>query len=578
MKKFLAVLVALLTSLVNVPLPAFAQTGASIPLPTRSGGKFYAASYGKWAVHTTSSTPAAAATINVDSGAPLTNSGYGGGVSDSRTLNAFQNSFPRGGGFISVSVDSGSSNEVVTLTGSSGCTSQANLGTGQLSTCSLTASSFANAHGQGATVTSGTAGLQEAINDAAASGGGVVLVDAGWTLLGGTTAMLVAASVASNVVIEDDRASSVQYWNPSQGGAGTIFAAPTVLSAQAACDSTHTFCSDATVAGTWTSGTLYGCVAYVDIMGQEGPCSTTANFTTVVSKAVDVGAPAASTGAVGYVIYLSLIGGSYAASYAVPITSAVCTLTQLETTTPACAVTNTTYQQVGSSAQVIAPTVNTSPGMLLATTASATTAYVGTPNGRSVAYVYAPSSRVGIPGVPGYSLPFSITTAAATTVPNVVATINLPPGYMNQVGRTIRVCAFASSTGTSTATVTQFTLWWEASLSNAAGPVPLVLGGPRVTGTLSSAIDNYSFCQDLTTTVAGVTGTVLPGVGSLTFSDTVNGTHPFSGPNTQVGASASAPNLVNSGGFPTHLHVVYLHTTGTDGAGMIVQKVTVEAL
>jgi hypothetical protein len=375
----------------------------------------------------------------------------------------------------------------------------------------------------------------------------------------------------------------VTYWNPSQAAA-TGLAAPTALTGQAACDATHTFCSDATAVGTWAAVAYFGCVAYVDIMGQEGPCSTTATFTAVVSKAIDVGTPAASAGAVGYVIY---IGTSYLLASAVAITPSVCTMTTLETTTPACAVTNTTYGQTGSTfaagglfsgggAQVAAITLVTSPGKLLATTASATTAYVGSPNGRTT-YKYAPSSRVGIPGVPGVSLAFPITTAAATTVPNVIATINMPPGFMNFIGRSIRVCGFASSTGTSTATISGFTLWWEAAPSNASGPLPLIIGGPNVTGTLSAAIDNYSFCQEFSTITTGATGTVLPGFGFVTGASTVAGSQPFTGPNVQVGAPA-AMSLTGGVGFPTHLHVVYLHTTGTDGAGMIAQKITVEAL
>ncbi len=466
--------------------------------------------------------------------------------------------------------------------------------------CANVTASFNNLHGasnNSRQVISGDGGLQEAINDAM-NGQGSGGAQGGGSAAGGvvtippdsapyvTNAIIAAAVPYSNVEIVDKR-SGLQYWHSNQT-ASTVLAIPTTLTAQAACDSTHQFCSDSTVVGTWTSGQLFGCVSYVDIDGQEGGCSATANIgTTVVSKAIDVAAPAASAGAVGFTIYLSLIGGSYAASYQVPITSSVCTLTTLETTTPACAVANTTYNQSASTfgknalfnggAQITAPTLNTSPGLLLKTIASSTSDYVGNPNGRTT-YGWTPSSRPGIPGVPSYSLPFAITTAAATTVPNVVATINLPPGYMNLIGRGIRVCGFSSSTGTSTATITAFTLWWEASVSNAAGPLPVTVGGPAMSGTaLASAIDNYGFCQDVTTTATGTTGSLLPGAGWVAQGDTVNNTHAGASTNVQVGAVGTA-NLLNSGGFATHLHVVYLHTTGTDGAGMIAQKITIEGL
>ena len=67
---------------------------------------------------------------------------------------------------------------------------------------------FANLHGVGDPVASGTYGLQEAINDAAAKGGGVVVVDYEWTNAGGTSAILAAAVLpaAGTVSILDNRA------------------------------------------------------------------------------------------------------------------------------------------------------------------------------------------------------------------------------------------------------------------------------------------------------------------------------------------------------------------------------------
>jgi len=64
---------------------------------------------------------------------------------------------------------------------------------------------FSNAHGKGDPVSSGTFGLQEAINVASAAGGGSVVVDARWTALGGTAAILSAATVPASVTIVDAR-------------------------------------------------------------------------------------------------------------------------------------------------------------------------------------------------------------------------------------------------------------------------------------------------------------------------------------------------------------------------------------
>ncbi|MGD0630976.1 MAG: hypothetical protein ABR987_16735 [Terracidiphilus sp.] len=70
---------------------------------------------------------------------------------------------------------------------------------------------FANLHGQGDLVASGTVGLQEAINAAVAYGGGIVIIDAKWTALGGTQAILDAAinTLPSNVGISDNRSGGV---------------------------------------------------------------------------------------------------------------------------------------------------------------------------------------------------------------------------------------------------------------------------------------------------------------------------------------------------------------------------------
>src|SRR5208282_1108159 len=122
------------------------------------------------------------------------------------------------------------------------------------------------------------------------------------------------------------------------------------VTGQLACDASHQLCSDATVAGSasW-GGAIHVCWAYVDIMGNEGPCSADATWTSAASKAIDMGIPGASAGAVGAIPYLSLSGGSYIQAYSIPSLASYCTVTTLELTTPACAVKNTTYGQAASS-------------------------------------------------------------------------------------------------------------------------------------------------------------------------------------------------------------------------------------
>ena len=70
--------------------------------------------------------------------------------------------------------------------------------------CSITAT-FSKTHQNGEPVTSGTFGLQEALNDAGASGGGAVTIDSAWAKLGGTTGIVSGATLPSNTAIEDVR-------------------------------------------------------------------------------------------------------------------------------------------------------------------------------------------------------------------------------------------------------------------------------------------------------------------------------------------------------------------------------------
>lgn len=100
-----------------------------------------------------------------------------------------------------ITIGSGSNAETVTPS------AVTNTTPGVYGTCIVTAT-FANAHGNGDPIASGTFGLQEAINYAASKGGGVVIVDPAWTAAGGTTAMITAATIPVSVVISDVRSGS----------------------------------------------------------------------------------------------------------------------------------------------------------------------------------------------------------------------------------------------------------------------------------------------------------------------------------------------------------------------------------
>lgn len=102
-----------------------------------------------------------------------------------------------------ITIGSGTNAETVTPTAVSNATSP----NYQNNPASVTAT-FSNLHGIGDQVSSGTIGLQEAINAAAAAGGGVVLITSAWTQMGGTNAMIAAATWTAGVQLLDNRASA----------------------------------------------------------------------------------------------------------------------------------------------------------------------------------------------------------------------------------------------------------------------------------------------------------------------------------------------------------------------------------
>lgn len=148
----------------------------------------------------------------------------------------------------SLLVDYGANQETVTPTTVSGCTAYANLGT-----CQITAT-FANTHGAGTTVTSGTFGLQEAINDAKTAGG-VVVVDSSFT---GSTSTITSATGASNVSILDLRGTSPAFYTGATPKI-SLSAAPSVTVAGPTLAIAATSCSGVTslpVTGVTTTSVL----------------------------------------------------------------------------------------------------------------------------------------------------------------------------------------------------------------------------------------------------------------------------------------------------------------------------------
>lgn len=488
MNKWLKIgLSSVIITLLAVPLVVFSQISQGPNPPSNQsyvGGRFVARNYVYTGMQIAAGTniPIGAGTISLNSGSTR--------LPDGRTIVPFFGGFnslgqPGPYPFVPISVGAGTAQETVTPTAISGCYINAPVGN-----CKITAT-FAKAHGQGEIVTSSTAGIAEAALDAYFYGGGTVVVDSSLVQIAGSYAAvaadMVAAPVMPFVTLEDTRTGVARNWNPTANG--VFLPAPTLpainIAGQAACDTTHQMCSDATVAGSasW-GGTVYACWTYVDILGNEGPCSATTNWTSVASKAIDLGIPAASPGAVGAVPYLSLSGGTYILAYQIPVTASLCTMTTLETITPACAVTNNSYGQVGSTfgagglfttggAQITTYPLNTAqlyPD--LATTAQTITGQHALTNS-SITYSYAPGSRVGACGasssnVVGAASAGAISGSSATTVPQPVTSWTIPAGCFNYIGAEFRVSGKFVYTDGGSGTSTIVAVGWDSALTNTA--------------------------------------------------------------------------------------------------------------
>lgn len=545
-------LVYLLVGVVALlPVPSFAQSGNTTVGFNESfvGGKFIANYYGNWgngSYVVTGNAASGSASIVLRAGYIV--------LPDGRSVVPFAVGVPI--------VVSDAAPELITPTAVSGCFNGKGVNQDSSTvTCTITAV-FATTHGAQASVLSGTNGIAEAQADALLWGGGTVVIGPGWKLglntsctgcFASLNAVMAAILPFGNVSFEDLQNGIAQYWNV-QPSTASFIPAPTALTGQAACDATHSFCSDASAVGTWTAiGSLFGAITCVDILGNESAASTTASFTNVTLKAIDVGTPAASTGCVGFAIYLSLSGGTYAQAFRVPITSLICTLTALETVTPACAVTNALYGQTGSTfgknalftggAQIAATTVNTAMHFPVSGGISTAASNVGAVTAHTT-YTYAPGSKLATAGFETVYTNFTAVASQATTVPGTMGSINLPPGFMNFIGKTIRITGKFTTTQPG-ATSEVFQVAWDADGTNTTtNPVAGCIYTNTSTGT--AAVWNGTFECLLTTVTTGATGTLMAsGLLIMNLAPGTTAGELYQLPETAVAATGSV-NLLGS--------------------------------
>lgn len=380
-------------------------------------------------------------------------------------------------------IGTGANQETVTPTAVSGCTIY-----GIELQCNVTAT-FTKAHAGGDSIFSGTMGLQEAVNYANASGGGIVDIDGRWGLAGGTNAIIATVAPTSNVNLEDTRNPPMKFWS-AQPSTLTTIAAPVPMTAA-------TVVYTATPVGTWAASATYFCWTYVDMLGGESACSTTYNQTPTLNYTLTVPTPpAASTGAVGWRMYAGIT--SVALAYLLPIDSTHCTLTTLENVMPACAMNSG-----GTWSAAYLTTTALSPVAL-----GVTNTDNPVPQSHTT-FAYEPTAGFPVPFQTHYG-PFGSGTIASATAADVtmLGTVQLPAGYLNQIGRTIRLTGKIVGGDTATGTMSILIgLGWVAG--DTAG-LPVTVCNPVSLSVLGTQNYSFSFSCTLTTNAVGATA-----IGSL---------------------------------------------------------------
>ncbi len=369
------------------------------------------------------------------------------------------------------------------------------------STCTINMSP-ANSH-YSFNLRSGTCGLREALNDLGGKAGTVIVdqkfYDDGCTAATITTAATVGGTLQANQLINDISGTGPAWYN-LQPSTLTALAVPTA-SANLTCAATAGLvCQSATTGGTWPNSAEVAGDIYIDALGGWSVASVTHTLTPSASgtNVLQYNSPAASTGAYGWLPWGGLTYNS--AAYVLPVTASNCTLSTTFTAYPVCA--------IGSAATMLGPVTTTS---LIPQSGGIAAAYNPNPQSHTT-FAYRPSQRPGY----GFQLnygPFTATPALTAGQLGVVGTVQLPTGFLQNlgIGGTVRfsfdVTATPSTGGTATGIDVEI-----GDITDFSTGTPLIickLAGD-ITATGTAAIKYHEEC-DWTVNAIGTTGTIMPG-------------------------------------------------------------------
>jgi len=433
---------------------AFAQLTAF-----QTGGRAVASQYGNWQRRTTNAIASGAQTIQLDQcfvEAGAGNQSAGGG----------KNIVPWATNAPIAIIDSNS--EVVAVTAVSLPSAGSSTG------CSVTAT-FSSAHGAGATVMSGSDGLMEAANDISGTGG-LVTIDTSWAPALGTFGLgsgftLGATGWPANVVVEDLRNAAgprptYWSWKPS---AVTLISAPSAPTVNV-------------TTGSLSSGQYRAMVAYVDCAGGVSAASTDSSQTASTTGLV-ITSPAATTGACGYLPYITAAGGGTGTEILAKaaIDSTICTLSTQETVVPACA--------IGANATITAANP------------SSTAKPMVEPNAFST-FALQPFGVVPEPFTTTYTFGIFTATATLNSSNADAAQFQVPAGFFNRLGATYDVCV----KGATATQVASSLLNVNLTMSTQYGQSPVTVSSVAFPTNTQASAGTFGGCFQIQTSTTGSSG------------------------------------------------------------------------
>lgn len=331
---------------------------------------------------------------------------------------------------------------------------------------------FANIHGAQEPVTSGTYGLQEAINVANGNGSGEVRITQAWYNMGGTQAIIAAASLPTN--------GSVDIVDIANGYTWALGSSSLTLTAAPAAATSALVASQVGVVGTWTAITEHVLFTYVDANGGETLASSDYSFTATVSLAIGGSGPIAATGVVGYRVYIG--ANATTTCYLVPAIAA-----------------NGTVIQAGPLACF---RIGTPFSVATATVAAATPPLVQSTAFSAVQPIPFASDNMA-QSFQTVSGPFTVTGVVTAGTAIEWGKVQLPAAFLNYLNRTVRIKLYGYYTPVSTATLI-ITVAIQSAYTTTTTTV-FTVTTPASSGTTAANINGEIV---ICTSATGATGTV----------------------------------------------------------------------